>query len=109
MVIESPDLQSGYPAHNGIVDWGASLGYDLHNEGSLMKAADAVRTIARESAKSLADLARDEGISPQAVHRRLEGGCTVATLCKMLGALDYEVVAMPKGSEAPEGSVRIEG
>lgn len=75
-----------------------------------MNASDAVRSIAKEAGKNLTDLAREEGVTPQAVQKRLgRGGLTVATLCKMLGALDYEVVAMPKGSEAPEGSVRIEG
>lgn len=74
-----------------------------------MNASDVVRSIARDAGKNYTDLAREEGVTPQAVQKRLgSGGLTVATLCKMLGALGYELVAMPKGSDLPDGSYEVD-
>lgn len=74
-----------------------------------MNASDAIRSIARDAGKTYTDLAREEGVTPQAVQKRLaKGGLTVTTLCKMLGALGYELVAVPEGSNLPDGSYKVD-
>lgn len=77
-----------------------------------MNAAETIREIARNAGKSYTDLAREEGVAPQTVQKRLRGdglGFTVGTLCKMLDALDYELAALPKGSDLPDGSYKVDG
>lgn len=96
-------------AEHVFVDRSPRLGYDCLDEGRPMKATEAVRAIANDAGMNLSDIARQEGVTPQAVQKRLNGGgCTARSLCRMLETLDYALIAVPKGTEVPEKSYLID-
>lgn len=55
-------------------------------------------------------LGRELGLTPQAMYSRMKGGTgfRVNFLVESLNLLGYDLVAVPKGSRLPNGSIKIE-
>ncbi len=50
------------------------------------------------------------GLTPQAMSNRMQrGSMAVGFVADVLGVLGYDLVAVPRGSRLPNGSVRIDG
>lgn len=64
-------------------------------------APEALSEILAESGQTKRAWARELGISPQALDRRLNGSRDpkVSTLCQMAGSLGYKVAVVPEASE----------
>ena len=76
-----------------------------------MRAADFIRTATEGSgAWSLSRLATELGIKRQSMNSALNrGDMRVGFVARAADLLGYDLVAVPKGSRLPNGSVRLDG
>lgn len=77
-----------------------------------MRASEFVRYAVKESGTwSLARLARATGVTPQAFNSAMnrDKDMKAGRLAELASHLGYELVAVPRGSRLPNGSVRIDG
>lgn len=75
-----------------------------------MNAQDVIRQILRGSAWSQNRLGMALGISPQGMGNAMaRKDMRVGFFARALDLLGYDLVAVPKGSRLPNGSIRIDG
>ncbi len=71
--------------------------------------AHALTLLRHNAGLTVPELARMVGVSKQAMTERLmPKNTSVGVACEVADALGYEMALVPKGSDYPEGSIRIE-